>query len=82
MQPTLLLLLYVLLGAETIYAQFSNVGAAACSQILQAGIYNTFSTSTGQSGYSTFQSTMCSDLSSYSYNQYSQQTMARPVRKP
>jgi hypothetical protein len=54
-------------------AQFSNVGASACSQIIQAGIYNTFSTSSGQSSYATFQSTMCSDLSGYTYDEYSSQ---------
>ncbi len=54
-------------------AQFSNVGADACSQIIKAGIYNTFQSSSAQSSYSSFQSTMCSDLSTYKFDTYSKE---------
>ena len=76
MHHAVLVFLCICISANRIFAQFSNVGAASCAQILQAGIYNTFSSSSGQSGYSMFQSTMCSDLSGYSYDEYSQQSQS------
>lgn len=72
------LLILILAGClhET-NAQFSNVGSEACSQIIKAGVYNTFQTSSVQTSYTSFQSTMCSDLSSYTYNKYKQELSSK-----
>ena len=70
--------IFILLAcAHKAHAQFSNVGAEACSQIIKAGVYNTLKTSSAQLSYSAFQSTMCSDLSGYSFMQYTQDSSSK-----
>jgi hypothetical protein len=55
-----------------IFEKITGQGDAsnACSNVLQQGVYNTFSSSSSKSSYSEFQSAMCSMTSTMTYSEY------------
>ena len=68
----------VLLMFVMVKAQYDTSGAGSCAAVLQAGVYNTFQTSSSSSAssstssYTTLQTSICKDYSSYTYGQYQQ----------
>eukprot|EP00276_Gloeochaete_wittrockiana_P009320 CAMPEP_0184654966 /NCGR_PEP_ID=MMETSP0308-20130426/12612_1 /TAXON_ID=38269 /ORGANISM="Gloeochaete witrockiana, Strain SAG 46.84" /LENGTH=466 /DNA_ID=CAMNT_0027091191 /DNA_START=319 /DNA_END=1716 /DNA_ORIENTATION=+ len=76
---TLLSFAALLLLASSPLATAQLTSGSSCAAVLSAGIFNSIETSLSGASYTSFQSSMCSFSSSYTYQQYYQEATSSNV---